>query len=44
MPDGGTGKKFTYATTVVAGVASLAATLLSILCGDARQLPGAWQV
>ncbi|KAM4056624.1 organic solute transporter ostalpha domain-containing protein [Hirsutella rhossiliensis] len=31
MPDGGTGKKFTYATTVVAGVASLAATLLSVV-------------
>ncbi|KJZ77990.1 hypothetical protein HIM_02627 [Hirsutella minnesotensis 3608] len=31
MTEGGTGKKFTYATTVVAGVASLAATLLSIV-------------
>ncbi|RDA83454.1 hypothetical protein CP532_1818 [Ophiocordyceps camponoti-leonardi (nom. inval.)] len=31
MASGGTGQKFTYATTVVAGVASLAATLLSVL-------------
>ncbi|OAQ71388.1 organic solute transporter ostalpha [Pochonia chlamydosporia 170] len=29
--DGGTGTKFTYATTVVAGVASFAATLLSVV-------------
>ncbi|KFG84269.1 DUF300 domain protein [Metarhizium anisopliae] len=29
--DGGTGAKFTYATTVVAGVASFAATLLSVV-------------
>jgi len=28
---GGTGQKFTYATTVVAGVASLSATLMSIV-------------
>jgi len=31
MSDGGTGKKFAYGTTVVAGVASLSATLLSIV-------------
>ncbi|PHH83518.1 hypothetical protein CDD82_69 [Ophiocordyceps australis] len=31
MSQGGTGKKFTNATTIVAGVASLAATLLSII-------------
>ncbi|KAK9436912.1 DUF300 domain protein [Metarhizium brunneum] len=29
--DGGTGAKFTYATTVIAGVASFAATLLSVV-------------
>lgn len=29
--DGGTGQKFTYATTLVAGVASLAATIVSIV-------------
>ncbi|KAF4971765.1 hypothetical protein FZEAL_9756 [Fusarium zealandicum] len=31
MADGGTGQKLTYATTVVAGVASLAATIVSIV-------------
>lgn len=31
MSDGGTGKKFAYGTTVVAGVASLSATLLSMV-------------
>jgi hypothetical protein len=31
MPDLGTGQKFTTATTVVAGVASLAATVVSVM-------------
>ncbi|POR39335.1 Transmembrane protein [Tolypocladium paradoxum] len=31
MSDGGTGQKFTWATTVIAGIASLAATVLSIV-------------
>ncbi|EEU40374.1 uncharacterized protein NECHADRAFT_91131 [Fusarium vanettenii 77-13-4] len=31
MSNGGTGQKLTYATTVVAGVASLAATILSVV-------------
>lgn len=33
MSNGGTGQKLTYATTVVSGVASLAATILSIVYG-----------
>lgn len=31
MADGGTGQKLTYATIVVAGVASLIATIMSIM-------------
>jgi hypothetical protein len=31
MADGGTGQKLTYATTVVAGVASVVATILSVM-------------
>lgn len=31
MADGGTGQKLTYATIVVSGVASLIATLMSIV-------------
>ena len=31
MADGGTGQKLTYATIVVAGVASLMATVLSVM-------------
>lgn len=31
--DGGTGQKLTYATTVVAGVASVVATILSVMYG-----------
>lgn len=31
MSDGGTGQKFTWATTVIAGAASLAATVLSVV-------------
>lgn len=31
MSDGGTGQKLTYATTVVAGVASVVATILSVM-------------
>jgi hypothetical protein len=33
MADGGTGQKLTYATTVVAGVASVVATILSVVYG-----------
>lgn len=33
MADGGTGQKLTYATTVVAGIASVVATILSVMYG-----------
>lgn len=33
MADGGTGQKLTYATTVVAGIASVVATILSVVYG-----------
>ena len=44
MSNGGTGQKLTYATTVVSGVASLAATILSVVYEPPRpilQLAGA---
>jgi hypothetical protein len=31
MSEGGTGQKFTFATTVVSGVASIVATLMSVV-------------